>query len=319
MKKERGIRYYPIILFASVMGFAGVTISFQLAEDLYNIGYFASTTMLVLTLLLFILNGTILIYRLVRYYGDVKKDFTHPVKMNFYGTVSISFLLLSVILIDLNNTVSLITWIAGALAQLGLTLLILSTLIWNVSFKITQFNPTWFIPIVGNIVVPLAGIHHASSTINWIFFSIGIIFTIIYLTIFVQRVFFHPPLPAMLTPSYFILLAPLGIGVVSYGQLTGEVDSFAYILYGLAFYLGLLFIFQWKRFIKLPFFLSWWAYLFPTAAVTNATIYMYQATGEDILMWIIPVQLVGLLVLSAFLFIKTIKVARSGILLLKED
>lgn len=81
MKKEQGIRYYPIILFASVMGFAGVTISFQLAEKLYDIGHLASTIMLIITVLMFIFNGAILIFRLIRYYEDVKRDFTHPVRI----------------------------------------------------------------------------------------------------------------------------------------------------------------------------------------------------------------------------------------------
>jgi len=123
----------------------------------------------------------------------------------------------------------------------------------------------------------------------------------------------------MLTPSYFIILAPLGIGFVSYVQLTGKVDGLAYTLYGIAFYLGLLFIFQWRRFIKLPFFLSWWAYLFPTAAVTNATIYMYQETGEPLFIWLIPIQLAGLLVLSIYLLIKTTTLAMNGSLFVKED
>src|SRR5699024_10551200 len=126
----------------------------------------------------------------------------------------------------------------------------------------------------------------------------------IYLMIFIYRVFFYPQFPKMLTPSYFILLAPLGIGLISYLNLTGEVDSFAYIIYGFAFYLGLLFIFQLKRFLKIPFYLSWWAYLFPTAAITNATIYMYNETGEFIFTWLIPVQLLGLLALSIYLFLK---------------
>ena len=150
-------------------------------------------------------------------------------------------------------------------------------------------------------------------------FILAIVFTIIYFTIFMNRTFFHPPLPPMLTPSYFILLAPLGLGLVSYVQLTGKVDGLAYTLYGLAFYVGLLFIFQWKRFVKLPFFISWWAYLFPTAAVTNATIYMYQETDETLFMWLIPIQLAGLLILAIYLLIKTTKLAMNGFLFVKEE
>ncbi len=41
---------------------------------------------------------------------------------------------------------------------------------------------------------------------------------------------------------------------MSYIKLTGKLDVFAYILYGIAFYLGLLFLFQIKRFFSGPFF-----------------------------------------------------------------
>lgn len=312
MEKEQGIRYVPIMLFASVMGLAGMTISFQLAETLYGLHSIFSTILLIITLILFIINSFVLVYRILFYFKDVEADFKHPVKMNFYGTISISLLLLGVLFYGVNDSISFAIWLAGVIMQIGLTLIILSNVIWDVSFKLPQFNPTWFIPIVGNIVVPLAGVHHASATINWIFFSIGIVFTFIYLTIFINRIFFQSPLPKMLTPSYFILLAPLGIGVVSYMNLVGQVDAFVYILYGTAFYLGLLFIFQFRRFIRLPFFLSSWAYLFPTAAVTNATIYMYNETGDVFFSWLIPIQLVGLVVLTIYLLIKTTKLAING-------
>src|SRR5699024_8135058 len=101
--------------------------------------------------------------------------------------------------------------------------------------------------------------YHVDPHINWMFFSIGIMFSIIYMTIFMNRIIFHPPLPNQLTPTFFILLAPPSIGFISYVKLTGNVDAFAYVLYGFAFYLGLLFIVQFKRFFTIPFTISWWA------------------------------------------------------------
>src|SRR5699024_11803451 len=93
----------------------------------------------------------------------------------------------------------------------------------------------WFIPIVGNIIVPIAGNNFISQDVNWVFFSIGILFSIIYLTFFFNRVFFHPAGPPMLLPTFFILLAPPAIGFVSYINITETVDSFAYLLYGTSF------------------------------------------------------------------------------------
>src|SRR5699024_3126594 len=79
---------------------------------------------------------------------------------------------------DMNETISFVLWLIGALIQLFLTLFLLTDLMWKQTLKIEQFNPVWFIPIVGNIVVPLAGVYHVGVEINIFYFSLGIIFCI---------------------------------------------------------------------------------------------------------------------------------------------
>lgn len=318
MEPKRGIRYFPIALFTSVMGISGVAMSLKLAENIYGLSHIFSSSTIILATVLFIINALILLYRLIFFFNDVKMDFNHPIKMNFYAAISISLLLLGTLYIDFNEPLSFIVWGLGAFIQASLTLIILTKLIWHSSFKLPQFNPTWFIPIVGNIVVPLGGTYHVDAEINWIFFGIGIIFSIIYMTLTFNRLFFYDPIPAPLLPTLFILLAPPGIGLVSYVKLTGEVDTFSYILYGFAFYLGLLFIIQFKRFFLTRFYISWWAFLFPSAAVTNATIYMYLETGYELYKTLFNVQVIGLLILTLYILGRTVQLALSGVLFIKE-
>src|SRR5699024_5355711 len=291
------------------MGFAGVTIAVKHAETLHHLNNMVSNILLLITSLLFLLNGSVLIYRLIRYKEEVKKDFNHPVKMNFFAAISISFLLLAAIYFDISENVSFALWILGALLQISLTLVILSKIIWQHSFQMPQFNPSWFIPIVGNIVVPIAGTSHIDAHINWMFFSIGVLFSIIYMTIFFNRIFFHPALPEKLLPTFFILMAPPAIGFVSYMNIAGNIDAFAYILYGTAFFIGLLLLFQMKRFAGVPFAISWWAFLFPSAAMTIATRIVYTASGNDFYKWIFVIQVVGLILLTIYLTAKTIQLA----------
>src|SRR5699024_6684613 len=149
--------------------------------------------------------------------------------------------------------------------QLILTLVVLSALIWERELQLGHVNPAWFIPIVGNIVVPWAGVYHAPEWLNWVFFGIGVLVSIVYFSIVMNRIYFQRAPPVKLLPTFVILLAPPGIGFVSYVKLAGQVDVFAYIMFGIAFYLGLLFIYQIRRFMTIPFFISWWAFLFPSA------------------------------------------------------
>jgi len=318
MEQEKGIQYFPIALFSSVMGVAGVAISIRLMEEAQGWNHTISIIIMLLATAMFIVNGAIVIYRLVKFRDDVKADFNHPVKMNFFGTISISLLLLALLYYNISIGFSFILWILGVLLQVWLTLAILSKLIWEKEFQLAQFNPTWFIPIVGNIVVPLAGVFHADLIINWVFFSIGVVFTIVYLTIFINRIFFQPALPPPLTPTLFILLAPPGIGVVSYLKLVGEIDAFVYIVYGVAFYIGLLFVYQIKRFFTIPFFVSWWAYLFPSAAMTNATMHIYHETGIIYIYFLFVIQFVALIILTLILFWKTIGMLINKKLFVKE-
>lgn len=318
MEKEQGLRYFPIGLFISVMGFAGVTLAVRHAESLFDANHVGSLVLLIITSLLFIFNATMLIFRLVKYKKDVLGDLNHPVKMNFFGAISISLLLLAVTYLGINARVSLIIWILGALLQISLTVVILSGLIWHHTFKIDQFNPTWLIPIVGNIIVPIAGMSHVPAEINWMFYSIGILFSIIYFTIFINRMFFHPALPAPLQPTFFILLAPPAIGFVAYMKLAEGLDAFSYILYGVAFFLLLLLLSQLKRFTSGPFTLTWWAFLFPSAAMTLATIHIYFENGISFYKWFFLIQVVIILLVTLYLVVKTIHLTINRKLCLKD-
>lgn len=306
MEKERGLRYFPIALFASVMGLAGTTFAIKQYENMYSLNNVVSTIIFSITIAMFIIVMGIFLYRLIRYPNDIKEELNHPVKTNFFGAIAISFLMLGLVFYDMNETISFVLWLIGALIQLFLTLFLLTDLMWKQTLKIEQFNPVWFIPIVGNIVVPLAGVYHVGVEINIFYFSLGIIFSIIYFTLFMNRMFFKGPLPNMLRPTVFILLAPPAIGFMSYVKIFGEANAFAFILYGFAFYLGLLLLFQIKYYLKVSFFVSWWAMLFPTAAVTNATFLMYEITNLIYLKWLIHVQVFGLILLALYLLARTI-------------
>jgi len=110
-----------------------------------------------------------------------------------------------------------------------------------------------------------------------------------------------------LMPTFFILIAPPAVGFLSYLQLNGEMDNFARILYYSALFFTLLVFVQAKRFSKLKFFLSWWAYSFPMAAISIATMVMYQRTGNNFFSGLGIALLTLLVLFISMLLIKTSK------------
>ena len=70
-------------------------------------------------------------------------------------------------------------------------------------------------------------------------------------------------------PTLFIFIAPPSIAFLDFVRLSG-FGAFAYILLSVAVFFAVLLVFMWRNFIGLKFFLSWWAFSFPLAALCVA-------------------------------------------------
>ncbi len=190
--------------------------------------------------------------------------------MSFFPSISISFILLSITYLNINEAISLPLWIIGIILHLGLTLYVINAWMHHEHFKINHINPAWFIPAVGNVLVPIGGVTLGYFDISWFFFSIGMLFWIVLMTIFFNRILFHDPMDGHLLPTLFILIAPPAVGFLSYVRLNGGMDNFAYFLYFAALFLTILLLSQANRFIRLPFFPGG-LHPFPLAAITIAS------------------------------------------------
>ncbi len=306
MDQQVRLQYFPVAFFAMVMGMSGLTLAWEKSHMVLHMPVIVSKVLMLFTAGLFLILAGFFLVKLLRYPDAVKKDLAHPIKLSFFPTISISMILLGICTLHVNSTLSFALWAVGSTVHLFFTLYVMQVWMHHEHFEIHHINPAWFIPIVGNILVPIAGVSHGYVEISTFFFSIGLLFWIVLLGIIFNRVIFHQPLPERLFPTLFILIAPPAIGFISYVKLNGEVDIFARVLYYSALFLTLLLFTQIPRFTKLKFFLSWWAYSFPMAAITIATILMYQKTGQ---IWfkIMGFGLLGLItLLISFLLYKTV-------------
>jgi tellurite resistance protein len=214
--------------------------------------------------------------KLLYYLDSVKKEFYHPIKSSFMAAISISFLLLSIAYYDFAPTLSVFLWYIGAPLQLAFTLIVIRYWIHN-DLKVVHSNPAWFIPIVGNVLVPIIGVEAAPVYVSLFFFSIGMFFWLVLFTITMNRIIFHHPLAKKLVPTFFIFIAPPAVGFVSYLRLTnGSLDMFAMFLYFVALFTLLLLLFMIRMYDTKVFYISWWAYTFPLAAITIATLTMHM-------------------------------------------
>jgi tellurite resistance protein len=272
VERESWLMHFPVVLFATVMGVAGVTLVWQRGATLLDLPVLPGRVLAFVSVALYALLLAIYLTKLLRYPRAVRAEFRHPVRLAFFPALSIGMLLSATVLVHVYPPVSFWLWSLGALAQLAFILVVLSLWIGQTHWEPTHINPAWFIPIVGNVVVPLAGVEHGELEISWFFFSVGIVFWLVLKSIMFYRFFFHHPLPERLLPTLAILLAPPAVGFLAYMQLNhGALDGVARVLYYMAVFTFLLLLGQVVRWWRLRFFLSWWAYSFPLAAFTVAT------------------------------------------------
>lgn len=304
---------FPISFFAVVMGLTGFVIATQKVEEILEITDLPSTILLGITLLVLLVVSSVYALKLVCHRADCVREFNDPVRLSFYPAFSISLLLVSVAFMPISKKASLAFWAVGTVIHLLLTLAVLTIWVQQQKFEIKHISPVWFIPVVGNIIVPLVGVVHAPDEISWFFFSVGMLFWMILQTLFFYRIFFHHPLPEKLLPTFFILLAPPAVGFVAYVKLNGAVDNFANVLYYFALFLLLFLMVQLPMLRRVRFFLSWWAYSFPVAAMTIASLLMHQQTGVrffSVLTYVVYAILVIIICVLAVLTILNVVRAR---------
>lgn len=300
------LQHFPVAWFAMIMGLGGLTLAWRKAESLLALPVVVSPGLTILTTTLFALVAALYSVKVIRYRAAAAQEWGHPVKMNFVPTASIALILLSIVWLPVSAPYSKLLWLAGVGLHLFLTLHVMSQWMHQTKFEIVHLTPAWFIPVVGNILVPIAGVEHAPVEISWFFFSLGLVFWPVLLAIIFYRVIFHGSLPERLMPTLFILIAPPAVGFLAYLKLTGEVDAFAQVLFHSGLFFTLLLFAQLRQFTRLRFYLSWWAYSFPLAAITLASLAMFEHTGgtvflrlAGILLGITTVVIAGLLARTA--------------------
>jgi len=313
------LKNFPISFLAICLGLIGFTLAWQKAEGILKLPFTISNYLLYFSILIIVILSTVYLLKLIKYPNEVKKEFSHPIKLNFYPIIAKLFLISSIIYLAINIDASKYLWWIGVIIQFIFTIIIMSAWIRHNKFEIHHINPSWFIPVVGCIIIPIAGVKHFSPELSWFFFSIGLFWWLILTTIVINRVIFHHPIPNKLVPTFFILFAPPIIGFIALTKLLGGLNPFGNMLYYFGTFMFILILFQFKMFSKIKFYLSWWAYSFPMDALAIGTLLMYHETGLQffrIASWIIFVLLNLIIIL---LLVKTIKAIKNKEICIEEE
>jgi len=286
----RKLRYFPITSFAIILGLGALTIMFDKWHHLQWFPEWPYTIMMIIVTALFFLFLSLYGIKAIIAPEEVAKDYHHNTRVNFFPAITISALILSIIYMGRLPFASLSFWYTGAIGQTILTFIIMSRWIAK-DVDIHHYNPAWFIPVVGLVLIPVAGVSYLPEKSMLFFYTPAILMWLILLTIVFYRVIFHKPLPSKLMPTLFMLVAPPAVAFISYVRINRQIDEFSLSLLTIATMFIVLLLFMHKNFKGLPFFLSWWSYTFPLGSFTIAWTVAYLVTRE--LVFAIPAWIFG--------------------------
>lgn len=313
------LQHFPITLLPSVMGLTGLSVVYMKFQHLFQVEAPVGQGLLFAVSAYFLVVLFLQGFRLLRYPSEVAKDFRHPIRVNFFPAVSICFLLLSIGYLEAGYpALARVMWLIGTPLHLILLLVILHG--WfHKSYEIKTFNPAWFIPVVGPLLVPVAGVEFYNPEISWFFFSIGILYWILMKGVLVNRIFFHEAMAPKLLPTLFILVAPPAVGFISYLKLTGSLDAFARVLFYFGVFNVLMLVTMVGKLRKVPFFLSWWGYTFPLAAFTLSVVMMFKASGYPIFKQAVLVMTLATTLVMLMVLVRTLMSAGKREICVPED
>ena len=307
--------------FAIVMGLSGLSLAWKRAEPLMGEAALAASLAIgILAALAFATLAVLSILRMQRYAQALAEDMKHPVRHAFIAAIPISLILLATVLHALEGphglTVGL--WMLGSVVQFGVTVWVLSRwlngnkeggMVW------AGVTPVLFIPVVGNVLVPLAGVGLGYPQWSAAQFGVGIFFWPVVMTLLVVRMGTMGMWPDRLLPTTFIAVAPPAVGGLAAMQL-GAPETIGWLCWGIG-----LFFLMWagsvtKRILTQPFAITFWAISFPFASFAALTLRLSPPAGFFTVIAMMTLALSSVVI--AGLALATYKGLRQGHMLAPE-
>ncbi|KAL8138730.1 hypothetical protein V2J09_004731 [Rumex salicifolius] len=233
------------------------TLATSLSTNFLHITLKLSLILWLISITLTLTVSLIYLLKLFFYFEAVRREYYHPIRVNFFFAPWIAFLFLCI---------GAPQSIATSLPQ-GLWYFLMAP-IFCLELKIygqwmsggqrrlsKVANPSNHLSVVGNFVGALLGASMGLKEGPLFFFAVGLAhYTVLFVTLY-QRLPTNETLPKELHPVFFLFVAAPSVASMAWAKIQGSFDDGARIAYFIAI-----------------FSLAWWAYTFPMTGAAIATI-----------------------------------------------
>ncbi len=320
-QRPDALKYLAPNWFAIVMGLCGLSLAWGRAAPL--LGDMAGAGALVLAaaaVLAFVALAGLSWMRWQHYPEALAGDLKHPVRHAFIATIPVSIILLATCGVSLLGTSTwlAVLWWLGSLAQFGVTLWALAR--WLQTDKAqglswAALTPALLVPVVGNVLAPLAGVALGAEAWSAAQFGLGVLLWPVLMALIFARIAVQGLWPERLLPITFISIAPPAVIGAALLQLGGPA-TLAWMCWGIALFFLLWSAQLTRRMLAQPFSVAFWAMGFPLAAFAQLTLRLAMQHGAAQAPAMVALALASLVIVV--LGIATWKGWREGSLLQPE-
>ena len=276
-QRPDALKYLAFNWFAVVMTLAGLSLAWGRATPILGDMAGAGALVLGAAAALALLGLLVLSWMRWQHYPEaVAGDMKHPVRHGFIATLPVSLILVATVAASLFGAEWWVVglWWLGSLAQFGVTLWVLAR--WLSADKTQAFSwpaltPVLIVPVVGNVLAPLAGTSLGAGAWAAAQFGIGLLLWPVLLALLFARIATHGMWPERQLPTTFISIAPPAVIGTAALQLGGPV-VLGWMCWGIA-----LFFLLWsaqigRRMLAQPFSIAFWSMGFPLAAFASLSL-----------------------------------------------
>ncbi|GMI76476.1 SLAC1 homologue 3 [Hibiscus trionum] len=211
--------------------------------------------------------------KVILYFEAVRREYYHPIRVNFFFAPWISLLFLALGLPpSVATTLPVALWYVLMTPFLFLELKIYGQWMSGGQRRLSKVaNPTNHLSVVGNFVGALLGASMGLKEGPIFFFAVGMAhYTVLFVTLY-QRLPTNETLPKDLHPVFFLFVAAPSVASMAWANIQGSFDYGSRIAYFIALFLYFSLAVRVNFFRGFKFSLAWWAYTFPMTGAAIAT------------------------------------------------
>jgi tellurite resistance protein len=220
--------------------------------------------------------------------GSLRGDLTHPVLSPFLSLALITPMVLASAGIAPHAPA-----VGAALTDVFIALTVLhgawftGQLIYG-DYALDQLHPGYFLPTVaGGLIASSSAAGVGQLALGHVMFGYGMVCWFVLGSIILGRLFFRPPLPAALTPTLAIEVAPAAVASLAWFALRGgAIDGIAQVLAGYGVLMVLAQLRLLPMFVRLKFSIGFWAFTFAWAAVASVVLHwLFETRPSGYVAW----------------------------------